>query len=475
MKLKYIIAAIASAAIFTGCQTEPMVGSFTDFSVDKTFVSIDMAGGSSDVTITAADAWEVTRHFDTGKTETDENGKKNKIYDYAPAWITLSATNGAAGESKLTITAAASESGREAELQIKSGDKLQHIVVRQGSLSPVEGTCAEANAAPVGKNMTVTGKVVEWYSNAEQYGNFYIEDETGKMLVYGLEDKNGKLKNYPIASWGIELGDVITVSGAMGEYKGDPQMNNAKCKKLVKALLGINKVEPSTVAAGGADVKVVVTYKGKGVYYAIDEADAVWISYKEAKFAAGIPTIFEKNPADTVVYTFAVAPNTGGSRTGKISFTSSSLDDENKPISTTLPVTISQEPYEIKPLTVAEAIAAIEAGGGKAEGQYVKGIISDIRFTFSASFGTATFWISEDGTAHGVSADHKSTTEPTKDFMAYSVLYYGGEKWADGNTQIKVGDEVVLYGEIVKYGTDNPVYETASQKAWIYSLNGATE
>ena len=40
MKLKYIITAFVSALVFAGCQTEPMVGSFADFSVDKTFISI---------------------------------------------------------------------------------------------------------------------------------------------------------------------------------------------------------------------------------------------------------------------------------------------------------------------------------------------------------------------------------------------------------------------------------------------------
>ena len=360
MKLRYIIAAIASAAVFAGCQTEPMVGSFADFTLDKPFVSIPMEGGSAEVAITAADAWEVTKHYDTGKK--DDN--KKAIMDFAPEWVTLSSTTGAAGQSKLTITAAATESGREVELQLKSGSKLQHIIVRQGSLDAVTGTCKEANEAPLGKNMTVTGKVVEWYSNAEQYGNFYIEDETARMLIYGLEDKDGKLRNYPLKSWGIELGDVVTVSGAMGEYKGDPQMVNAKCLKVEKALMGIysveGDVEEGVIDSKGGVLNFTITYKGKGVFV---NPKADWITMTSSSFKAGTPTLFEKNPADTAYYSFKVAPNLGyNDREGSIEFESSSLNDKNQTISTKTPYVISQAPLELDG-HLYEVAKEVEDGG----------------------------------------------------------------------------------------------------------------
>jgi len=157
MKLKNIIAAIASVAVFAGCQTEPMVGSFADFELNKTFISIPLEGGSSEIAITAADAWEVTKHYDTGKKDDD----KKAIMDYAPSWITLSATSGAAGQSSLTITAEATTSGREVELQLKSGSKLQHIVVRQGSVEAEEATAAEVNAGPDGKTYIVESGLKE--------------------------------------------------------------------------------------------------------------------------------------------------------------------------------------------------------------------------------------------------------------------------------------------------------------------------
>ena len=102
----------------------------------------------------------------------------------------------------------------------------------------------------------------------------------------------------------------------------------------------------------------------------------------------------------------------------------------------------------------------------------VKGKISSILYTFSASYGTGTFWISDDGTANGISEDKKTTTAPDKDFECYSVYWYNNTPWAEGNTQVAVGDEVIVKGQLTKYGS---TYETSSKKAWVYSLNGATE
>ncbi len=115
------------------------------------------------------------------------------------------------------------------------------------------------------------------------------------------------------------------------------------------------------------------------------------------------------------------------------------------------------KPYTVKEITALAAELA-ENETSKAD-YYFKGKISNIKFTFSAQYGTATFFISDDGTA----AD---------EFQIYSALYYGGQSWVEGNTQIAVGDEVVIYGKICNYkGT----LETASKKAYVYSINGKTE
>ena len=95
---------------------------------------------------------------------------------------------------------------------------------------------------------------------------------------------------------------------------------------------------------------------------------------------------------------------------------------------------------------------------------YVKGKISRIAdkgtFTEGGTYGNASFYISEDGTQNG-------------EFYCFRVLYLGNKKYEAGQTDIKVGDEVIIYGQLMNYRGNTP--ETVAGKAHLYSLNGKTE
>ena len=88
---------------------------------------------------------------------------------------------------------------------------------------------------------------------------------------------------------------------------------------------------------------------------------------------------------------------------------------------------------------------------------YVKGYITNI--VKVVANGSAQFWISD-------------TKGESKDFEAYNANDLENAKFASAEDQIAVGDEVILYGNITKYGT---TYETSNGKAYIYSLNGYTK
>ena len=91
---------------------------------------------------------------------------------------------------------------------------------------------------------------------------------------------------------------------------------------------------------------------------------------------------------------------------------------------------------------------------------YIKGKIANIKYEFSAQYGTATFFISADG-------------KDEYTFQCYSVYTLENKPWVEGNTQIKVGDEVIICGKVTNFKGTTP--ETASKKAYIYSLNGVTK
>ncbi|MBO4634565.1 MAG: fimbrillin family protein [Bacteroidales bacterium] len=123
------------------------------------------------------------------------------------------------------------------------------------------------------------------------------------------------------------------------------------------------------------------------------------------------------------------------------------------------------------PFTIPGAVRYIRNTGEQTEKVFVKGVISAIRYPFDEPYGTATFWISDDGTNYGISEDRKTTTDPERDFQCYSTFFLEGFNWKIGNTQIKVGDEVILYGSLKEF---NGIYETVGKEAYIYSLNGVT-
>ena len=113
------------------------------------------------------------------------------------------------------------------------------------------------------------------------------------------------------------------------------------------------------------------------------------------------------------------------------------------------------------PINVADAIADAIAIGTKASTNdfYVKGKISSIKYEYSAEHGTATYNISEDGTAG-------------TEFTVYSSYYFDNKSWQEGDNQIAVGDEVIVCGKIINYNGNTP--EFASKQNYLVSLNGNT-
>ncbi len=89
---------------------------------------------------------------------------------------------------------------------------------------------------------------------------------------------------------------------------------------------------------------------------------------------------------------------------------------------------------------------------------YFKGIVSQTK-DISAQYGNATFYISEDG-------------QKANEFYVFRCLGLGGAaiKSAD---EVKVGDEVVIYGTVTNYMGNTP--ETVQKEAQIVSINGSSE
>ena len=117
---------------------------------------------------------------------------------------------------------------------------------------------------------------------------------------------------------------------------------------------------------------------------------------------------------------------------------------------------------EAEPYNVTAALAKVRAlaADGKLENIYVKGKIRFIKSVDKGQYGNATYYISDDN------------TKKMDSLQIFRSMYLGNAKFTADN-QIKVGDEVVIYGTFINFKGNTP--ETEANKSYIFTLNGKKE
>ena len=436
----------------------------------------------------------------------------------APEWIALSAKSGDASSSEKTISVTVEPNtgnDRTGEVVFTIGLAKATLKVVQkgeaGELKPGSGTQADpysvagviAYVESLGADVQsqeevyVKGKVSaieEAFSSSFGNGTFYITDDGAATspAFYVFRVKFLGNQKWAMGNTQIEIGDEVIICSKVVNYKGNKPETvmlgaTAEGGPYAGYLYSLNgktedqkqEVDYSNAPAktvgefiAAADKKNFFNLTGKfggsintkyGNFDLTDETGTIyvygvknWNEFKDKATdgatvtLAGQYQLYKKEgQADKheVVNAYILSCE-GGTPT---------TDSEPKGSGTL------EDPYNAaKALEVA---TALEPGAKTESDVYVSGKIASIKYTFSAQYGTATFDISDDG-----------TTAVTK-FTCYSVYYLGNRAWVDGDSQVKVGDDVVICGKLVNYKdekTGNTTPETASKEAWIYSLNGET-
>lgn len=106
--------------------------------------------------------------------------------------------------------------------------------------------------------------------------------------------------------------------------------------------------------------------------------------------------------------------------------------------------------------TIAKARELIDADKGLSKNVYVKGTVSQASEKLDATYGSLSYYISDDGTTGN-------------ELQVYGGLSFDGKKFTSVD-DIKVGDVVVVYGKLKKFKT---TYELDLNNILI-SLNGKT-
>ena len=288
MKLRYFIPFFLAvvAAVFTACSDDNDPTYFDEIRVSQSYVSLNTNGGSTSIDIKANGSWTVSE---------------------VPEWLTVSPASGT-GNGTITFSADAGE-GRTAEVLITCEGKTQRINIIQGIATVSNATCAEVLAGPDSKTYRVTGTVTKIVNTT--YGNWYLNDGTGEVYIYGTLDSKGGTKNF--LSWGLEVGDQITVEGPKTTYNGTVELVDVTVVKIEKSLikcdsLTVNGVKSDELPLEGGEIVAHLTCKGTGVAVDIPAEAKSWLGV--------VASTVGENPT----VTFRAMPNAGGDRSTTVHF-----------------------------------------------------------------------------------------------------------------------------------------------------------
>ena len=429
MKLKYIIPSLlALLTVFVSCSENDYNFPLGNIEVSTSYVSLPVGGGTTTVELNVNGDWAITKT------------------DSKATWLEIPTAAGNADTKTITFSAESTDGGRSTEVILTCGDEKKHINVVQGITVAQNATCADVIAGPEAKTYRVTGKVqkvTEW----TKYGNWYIEDETGSFQIYGTTN---------FKDFSIEAGDEVTVEGPKKLYNGSVEIENGTIISVTKSLIKVDSVmvagvKDAAIPSDGGDAEIYITTKTGSVEAEIPAEYKEWLSLKSIKVVG-----------DETVVTVTAAKNDAAARSAELEFTTVKGGKTYKG-KTTVAQAGNAGSLEL-PFTVAQAIEFAKANATGSEVEvYIKGIISKIADNGEfGSYGNATFFISEDGTY--------DETDATKNFKAYRVKYLNNQKWATGNAQIAVGQEVVICSK-VKVHTDGI---SQANQGYIHSVNGVT-
>lgn len=384
MKLRYFIPSLMAvvAAMFTGCSDDNDPTYLSEIRVSQSYVALSTGGGSTSIDIQAAGSWTVSG---------------------APDWLTVSPASGT-GSGTITFSAAAAE-GRTAEVLISCEGKTQRINVIQGIAQVSTATCAEVIAGPDSKTYRVTGTVTSIVNTT--YGNWYLKDNTGEVYIYGTLDSKGGTKNF--SSWGLEVGDQITVEGPKTTYNGTVELVDVTVVKIVKSLikcdsLSVDGVKSDELPVAGGEITAHLTCKGQGVAVEIPASAKDWLGVTSSTVGA-TPTV-----------TFYAKANEGGDRETTVVFKTTDGSKEY-----TSQATIKQKGAIVE-CSIADFLAA--AVGNT---QYrLTGVITKVA---GAAYGNVYI----------------------KDYSGEAYVYGIGAKGDFEAKGLKVGDVVTLVGKRGEY------------------------
>ena len=357
-----------------------------------------------------------------------EDGKWMVSYDNGSSWKEVTTS----GDNPYNTMALTIEETEDAYIITLDGESYTISKAAEAAVTfqiKVDSDEVAISGESVKLSYTLTGGDETTHVVAEGSVRAEVDESACTVTIYGDADTEGYVILRAIRnSDGVYSAQYISVSGGV---------------------LEILEGESFEVPAAGQDIEVKV--KTSMEYDFVDVPD--WITVSP-----------ETKTVRTEIRTLTVAANNGEERTANFKIKSTDGKFEKG-------IVVKQEGFKADTLTVAQAIALTtdltwtdNNTYDSTDEVFVKGKISRIAnngtYTSGGTYGNASYYISDDGTQQN-------------ELLCYRILYLGGEKYQAGQTDIKVGDEVIIYGQLMNYKGNTP--ETVANKAYLYSLNSVDD
>ena len=253
MKLRYyLLSILAGAALATGCAREEVISSLAEFKPEFSCIGLPYEGGISSTGFTATASWSV-----------DENS--------VPKWLTVTPTSGSAGSSALVFATDPNPgaTARTADVLVNVGGRQQRLIVTQAGAGPIDApisTIKQVLDGSDGEVFRIKGTVTGIRNT--NYGNIDVKDATGSIYIYGILNDFGQAPKDAEGGWesfGIEVGDVVTLQGPRQLYNGVTlELVNASIIEVEKAQILMDETSFNVGSEAGT-LDIYATVKAKGV------------------------------------------------------------------------------------------------------------------------------------------------------------------------------------------------------------------
>ena len=443
------MALIASATAFVACDLIEGIEDLGEakVSLDLTEVAIPKEGGSATIQIVATRDWEVKAEL--------------------PDWLALSANSGTASIQPQSITITADENkgnDREASITFTANFVKATVLVKQagekGEYVVPTVSCADFIKTDGQTEYIISGKVTSMNAN---YQYAYINDGTAEVEVY-------KPSNWAEFADKIKVGSTLKAQGVYTLYT---DKNGKNIHELVGVILEVKEKEPQTNVTTVTCAEFIQT-DGITEYIISGKVTSMNANYKYAYINDGTAEVEVYQPTNWDEYADKIKEgvtlkaqgvyakytnNNTGKTIDELVGVILSVEGEGNPPAEVTQADPAGDGSQANPFNVSAAINKAKEVGKTATEQdyYVKGKVSKITEQFGATYGNGTFVLVDDGY--------------TAEFTAYRILYFGGEKWVEGDATVAVGDEIVAVGKIINYNDKTP---EITQGGYLYSLNGNT-